>query len=342
MKPIAVVSVAALLALAACGHESKPSQPSLARPSAPPVSVQVAAAKREPRSQGEEVVGTVRARTVTLVSSSVMGTLRELRVAVGSRVRAGEVIARLSAGEIEAKAEQARARLAQAETNLRRAEELKARDALPSSSYDAALSERRVAQAALSEAQVMTGYTVIRAPLAGVVTEKRADVGDLALPGRPLLVIENADALRLEASLPEASASSVTVGQKLPVRIDALGRELVASVSEISPTADPVSRGVAIKLDLPEDPALRPGMFGRLVLLTLDETVLTVPTHALVRHGQLETVFVARDGKASLRLVRSGRRSADTVEIVAGLSDAELVVSSEARELRDGQLIAWK
>ncbi len=331
--------LAPLLLLAACHHDV-PAAASAEK--LPTIAVQTARAQRSPRVRSEEVVGTVRARTVTAVSASVMGTVRELRVSVGSHVRAGDVLVRLSAGEIDAKAEQARARLVQAETNLRRAQDLKARDAMPSSVFDAAQSEQRVAQAALSEAEVMTGYTVIRAPIAGVVTEKRADVGDLALPGRPIVVIENPDALRLEAALPETAASAIRRGQTLPVRIDALGREVAAVVSEVSPTADPTSRTVAVKLDLPQDPALRPGMFGRLLLLTQSGSALLIPDTALVRRGQLETVFVVDRGTALLRLVRSARVSDQTVEIVSGLSERELVVSADAAQLRDGQAIQVK
>jgi RND family efflux transporter MFP subunit len=328
-----------LSVLVAC-HQERPASTQPRQVAA--VAVQVSAVRREPRMQSEEVVGTIRARRVSAVSASVMGTLRELRVGVGSHVRAGDVIVKLSAGEIDAKAEQARARLAQADLNLRRAEELKARAVIPSAVFDDARSEQQVAQAALSEAEVMAGYTVIRAPISGVVSEKHADVGDMALPGRPLLVIENPDALRLEAALPETAASSIRVGQVLSARIDALGSVLAGRVSEISPTADPASRTVTMKLDLPREPALRPGMFGRLLLTTQAGEALLVPATALVRYGQLETVFIAHGGTVSLRLVRSGRSAESDVEILAGLSERELVVSHGATQLADGQAIAVK
>ncbi len=323
-----------LFFLTACQH-GEPPRPAMV--ALPKVVVQVAAARLVSRVDGDEVVGTVRARTVSAVSASVMGTVRELRVAVGSRVRAGDVLVRLAAGEIDAKAEQARARFLQAEINMKRAEGLKAREAMASSTYDTANAEFRVAQAALSEAEVMTGYTVIRAPVAGVVTEKLADVGDLALPGRPLLVIENPDVLRLEAPVPEANAASIHAGDALQVRIDALGKQLMASVVEVNPTADPASRTVVVKLDLPKDASLRSGMFGRLLLSTQADAALTVPRSALVRRGQLDTLFVVQNDTAKLRLVRTGRTLSDAVEILAGLSERELVVLDDPARLRDGQ-----
>ena len=185
----------------------------------------------------------------------------------------------------------------------------------------------------------MTEYMVIRAPSA-VSSPKAADVGDLALPGTPLLVIENTDALRLEAALPETAATNIRVGQILSARFDALGSTLAARVGEVAPTAEPASRTVAVKLDLPREPALRPGMFGRLLFTTQLGEALVVPETALVRQGQLETVFAVRNGVVSLRLVRSGRSVADDVEILSGLSEHEWIVSQGAAQLADGQAIA--
>ncbi|HEX7481565.1 MAG TPA: efflux RND transporter periplasmic adaptor subunit [Polyangiales bacterium] len=331
-KPLIVTSLLLGL-LGACGAEPAPK----AVAPLPTARVSTVAVQASAHAQSEEVVGTVRAKTVSALSASVMGAIAELRVSVGSHVRAGDVVVRLTAGEIEAKAAQARARYSQAEVNLHRVEHLRATDAVASSTYDSMLAEFQVAQAALAEAEVMRGYTVLRAPITGVVTEKRADVGDLALPGRPLIVIENADSLRLEAAVAEATAATLRVGQVLSVRLDALDRLVEAKLSEVSPTSDPTSRSVVVKLDLPSDPALRAGMFGRLLLAGDKSSALSIPETALTRQGQLDTVFVVNNGVAKLRLVRTGHREAAAVEILAGLGEHELVVRDDPSRLRDGQ-----
>jgi membrane fusion protein, multidrug efflux system len=328
------ITGAAAVALAACSHEAAlPKEVAL-----PTQKVQVAAAYVAEQGAAEEVVGTVRARSVAALSSSIMGTVRDLPLSVGSKVKAGQLVARLSAQEIEAKAEQARALLGQAEIALRRAEELKAQNAIAPAQYDAAVAQHRVALATVAEADVMRGYTTLRAPFAGVVTAKHAEVGDLALPGRPLLVLEDPTSLRLEAAVPEAMSRDLRVGARLPVRIDGIDGELAATVSEQAPTADPQSRTVLVKLDLPEHLAgLRPGMFGRLLMRATPTHAITIPEAAVVQRGQLETVFVVDDGKAKLRLVRSGRRQDGAVELLSGLQRGELVVVSEPDRLRDGQ-----
>lgn len=301
------------------------------------VPVRVEAARSEARPLGDEVVGTVRARDVAYVSSSVMGTIQMLKVKLGDPVRKGDVLIRLAAGEIDAKAAQAEAAFTRAKTDLARADKLRESRTIPEAQHEAARTQLALAQAALAEASAVRDYTVIRAPISGVVTAKESNVGDLALPGKPLLVIESPGALRLEAYVPEVSAAGLPIGRALTVRVDALAQELAASVGELSPTADAVSRSVLVKLDLPRAEGLRSGMFGRVSIARGQEQVLTVPAGALVRRGQLETLFVADHGRARLRLVRVGRDLSARAELLAGLEPGEPVIVSHPERLRDGQ-----
>ncbi len=326
-----------LIALAGCG--SHPPAHETRQPAAPAASVRVEESRELARAIGEEVVGTVHAKNTAMISSSIMGTVRDLRVTLGSPVRQGDVLVRLQAGEIEAKANQARAVFAQAEVNLRRATQLHASHSIPQAELDAADAQFRVAQAALAEAQVMAGYTTIRSPISGVVTAKESDVGDLAVPGHPLLVLESPGAMRLEAFVPETLAHRLARGTRMPVHVDALGRDFEATVAEQSPSADPASRTVLIKLDLPETPELRSGMFGRLVVPTGEDRAVTVPREALVRRGQMETVFVADHGHARLRIVRAGRSYDGRIELLSGLAGGEPVIVTHAERLLDGQAV---
>lgn len=330
--------IAALLALAVgCAeHEKKPVEPA----HLPTQRVRVSAARELTQPLYEEVVGTVRARNVTAISASVMGTVREFKVKLGSRVRAGDVLVRLSAGEVEARAVEARAVFAQAKLELSRAEQLKSGQSIAASQYDAARAQYDVAEAGLSAAETLRGYTQIRAPVAGVVSAKLSEVGELAVPGKPLLVLESPSALRLEASVPEAIAQNLRVGDSVSVRVDTLGRELTGSVAELSPSADPLSRTLLVKVELPATPELRAGMFGRLLVRAGDERVLLVPSSALLKRGQLEVVYVLEHGKAVLRLVRGGRTRGTDTEILAGLDDGEVTVASGAAGLVEGQPLA--
>ncbi len=289
------------------------------------------------RMVGEEVVGTVRAKDTVDVAPTVMGKILELRCTLGARVNAGDVIARLSLQELNARLDQARESLAQAELELARVTRLHAMGALPGAEYDAVVSRHRIAQAARAEAATMAGYAVVRAPFAGVVTSKPANAGDMAMPGRALCVIEDPSTLRFEAAVPEQLARAFAVSARIQVSLDSLDTTLTATVAEISPNADAASRTVLVKLELPNDPRLRPGAFGRATVPASEVRALTVPDRAVIRHGQLEAVYTVVDGTARMRLVRSGRRMNDRIELRSGVREGEQIVIEGADTLVDGQ-----
>ena len=187
----------------------------------------------------------------------------------------------------------------------------------------------------------MQGYTRITAPFDGVVTRKIADVGDLAMPGKPLLALEAPQGLRFEADVPEALIDHVKPDAELPVRLNNTTAEpLMGRVTEISPAAEAVSRTFLVKLDLPDRPGLRAGQFGRVQVPVGESTTPLVPQGALSTRGQMEFVTVVKDGRAALRIVRTGRTVGGQVEIIAGLDPGEQVVVSGA--VRDGQPVEVK
>jgi RND family efflux transporter MFP subunit len=199
---------------------------------------------------------------------------------------------------------------------------------------DAAAAELRTAEIAL-------GDTRIAAPATGVVVDRRVEPGDLAVPGQPLLVLDDPRVYRLEALVGESAVGRVGLGQRVPVVLDAIGRTLEGRVAEIIPAADPASRTVTVKLDLPAAPGLRSGLFGRARFPAGERQALLVPIAALVERGQLTAVYVVDDERvARLRLVTSGARRADRVEILSGLEAGERVVVEGASRLTDGARVA--
>jgi multidrug efflux pump subunit AcrA (membrane-fusion protein) len=110
-------------------------------------------------------------------------------------------------------------------------------------------------------------------------------------------------------------------------------------VVEVSPTADAASRTFLVKLDLPASPELRAGQFGRAAVPVGESKSLRIPASAIVQRGQMEIVFVKEDGKARLRLVRTGKIFPDGVEILAGLSEGDAVILTDPASLVDGQSV---
>lgn len=282
----------------------------------------------------EEVVGTVRSKQRALVEAKVSGRVLEYSATPGTAVKAGEPLARLDVQEIQAKVDQARAQLDQAQRDFDRQKQLIASNATTRQDFDAAVARVKIGTGALSEAETMLGYARVTAPFDGVVTRKLADVGDLAMPGKPLLEIEAPTALRFEADLPEAILDRVKLGDRLPVR---LTRVIEGTVSEISPVADPVSRTFLVKLDLPPAAGLRTGQFGRVSVPVAETRLLLVPQDAVLKRGQMEMVFVARDGRASLRLVKTGKQLDTHIELLSGIEEGEQVIVGAGSKLTDGQ-----
>jgi membrane fusion protein, multidrug efflux system len=300
---------------------------------------------------------------------------REL-AARADRARAARAEAEMSLDEVQRTLEEAQAGLRSAEADQVYAEatatryrQLWQRELISAQEYEAVEAKRKSGAAAVEQAQariaslharekqmryrieaagaelrtaeIALGDTRIVAPVTGVVVARRVEPGDLAIPGQPLLVLDDARAYRLEAVVGESAVGRVRLGQVLPVLIDSLGRTLQARVSEIIPAADPASRTVTVKLDLPAEPGLRSGLFGRARVPADERQALLVPLAALIERGQLKTVYVVDDqAVARLRLVTTGVRHADRVEILSGLEAGERLVVEGASRLRDGARVA--
>ena len=322
-----------LLVLAGCGRERE-SAPAAPLPAA---AVRVHTIQRLERVATEEVVGTVRARLRAVIEAKISGKIDRMAVVPGQTVRQGALLARIEAREVEARLEQALAVREQAAADLKRYASLREQNILAESQYDAAQSKFRVADAAVSEAETLLGYTDVHAPFSGVITSKHADVGDLAAPGKPLLELEDARTLRLEADVPEAVVGALTLGDRLSVRLAAVDGELRGVVSEIAPASDPGSRTFLVKLDLPAVQGVRAGQFGRVLVPVGGSATVRVPASAVVARGQMEFVVVAAEGTARLRIVKTGKRAGDDVELVSGVEAGETVVVDDPGALVDGQ-----
>jgi RND family efflux transporter MFP subunit len=305
----------------------------------PAATVRVATVAPGARTASEEVVGTVQARLSATVEAKISARVDRFPAVIGQRVRAGGLLVELDSREIRARLAQALAVRDQAKSDFERFEALLAREAVTRAEYDAALARQRVAEAALAEAETMLAHTRVVAPFDGVVVRKHADVGDLAAPGRPLIRLEDPTNLRLEVDVPEALVDRIRVGATLRVRIDTAVSDLAGTVAEIAPTADPASRTFRAKVDLPAESGLRAGQFGRVSIPVAEVAALRVPASAVLRRGQLEIAFAVEDGRARLRLVKTGKRTGDEVEVLSGVDAGETIVVEGVHALSDGQRV---
>ncbi len=311
-----------------------------------------------------EAVGTLRAAQTSQLASQMMGNIVEIRVHEGDRVQRGQVLAVLDDAQPRAVLDRAAAAdlasqqgitaadsdLALAEATFKRYQtlyekksvspqefdEVKARYQAAEARRDMARAGQTQAKAAVQQAHTALGYARILAPFDGLVTEKKADVGVLVSPGMPIFTVEDLRRYRLEATVNETDLKYVRMGQQISVVIDAVGdKEFKGKVVEIVPAADAASRSFLVKIEIPSDPALRSGLFGRAQFSRGERSSLLIPRTAVVERGQLQGIYVLDQNKiANLRYITLGKPSGGQVEVLAGLQAGEtLIADPGSREL---------
>ena len=319
-----------VIGVSGCGSSGPEKMPS----ESPRVKVQVYRVEERAELATEQMPGSVRAKLRASIEAKISGTIEKMPVSEGQSVQEGQLLAELDVQEIRSKLEQATAMHEQAQRDLSRFAALRKQQALTQQEYEGMQAKATVARAAAEEAQTMLGYAKVTAPFNGIITRKLSNVGDLASPGRPLFEIEDPATLRFEASVPESLIARITPGIQVPVLIS--GQNIAGTVAEVSPTADPNSRTFLVKFDLGPVSGIRSGQFGHVRVPSGNAKSILIPATAVQQRGQMEIVFVIRDGRAWLRLVRSGRQLPGQVELVAGLDEGEHIAAAIPVDLRDG------
>jgi RND family efflux transporter MFP subunit len=267
---------------------------------------------------------------------------------------------RSSAPEADSAVTGAKAQLDLAQTTFNRMQDLWNKKSISNQEFDEASARLKSAQAAYEMARarrsqldaqaarvqqevrvtdVARSYAEIVAPFAGIVTAKSVDPGTLAQPGAPLLTIEREGAYRLEASVEESRLPAIRVGQPVSVVLNGLDRTFEARVSEIVPAVDAASRSYTVKIDLPAVPTLRSGAFGRALFSLGSRSPLTIPAAAVTERGQLQSVLVAENGVAHTRMITTGQKATDQMEVLSGLTAGEKVIYPVPPGLSDGAAI---
>jgi len=281
---------------------------------------------------------------------------RELDVS-SLRAEAAREEVRTALPEADSAVAAAKANLDLAQTTFGRMQGLFEKKSISNQEFDESSAKLKAAQAAYEMAQarrvqlnsklaqadqevrfteVTRSYADVLAPFTGVVTAKSVDPGSLALAGAPLLTIEREGAYRLEASVEESRLRMIRVGQPVSVTLDSLDHTLEARVSEIVPAVDAASRTYTVKIDLPALTALRSGVFGRAAFQLGSRSLLAVPAGAVRERGQLQSVMVADNGVARTRLITTGQKVKDHVEVLSGLTADEKVIFPVPQSLSDG------
>jgi multidrug efflux pump subunit AcrA (membrane-fusion protein) len=196
-------------------------------------------------------------------------------------------------------------------------------------------------EAEVDAARVALQYSGIVAPIDGVVTARHAEPGMLAAPGTQLLTLEDDRTYELEVTVEESRAANIAVGQRTLIEIGALESPTIEGrVREIVPYSDPATRTYTVKLEITtpllRNRTVRSGFFGRAFLPAGERQALVIPESAVIRRGQLEGVYVVQNDAALFRLVKTGKRYDQGIEVISGLSPGARIVTAPAGEVSDG------
>ena len=323
-----------VLALAGCGREEP------AKPSSPTQQLDTAAVEVrdvELSTSAEAVVEAVRQSTV---AAQIAGRIIELRFDVGDYVKKGEVIVRIderaaaqALAASEAQVRQAEAALRNARAEYERARQLVSQKFLSQAALDRAEAEYKAAQERVSallagagQAATERGFATVVAPYSGVVSARHVELGEMAIPGKPLMTGFDPGTLRVTATVPQAQVAAIQAGAKARIELPSVARWIEAAQLTVIPAADPRTHTTQVRIGLPpEVRGIYPGIYARAYFVTGRKSALLVPRAAVIRRSEVTAVYVVSES-IQLRQVRLGTAGDETsVEVLAGLKAGERV-----------------
>lgn len=334
----------AALGLVACGAEKSAT--------VPPAATALKSAAVELRVVDDTVTAdaVVEAVRQSTVSAQIAGRVVELRFDVGDYVKRGEVIVRIderavaqAAAASEAQVAEASAALANARVQLERTRTLVAQKFLSPSALDKAEADAKAAQsrvtallAGAGAAQTERSFATVVAPYSGIVSARHVELGEMAVPGKPLMTGFDPGSLRVVATVPQSQIAAIQAGAgsgSARIEVPSASTWFDAKSVTVVPAADPRTHTTRVRIDLKDDALVKgakglfPGVFARAHFATGKSTRLMVPRQAVLRRSEVTAVYVIDDkGAAQLRQVRLGTAGDErAVEVLAGLKAGERV-----------------
>jgi RND family efflux transporter MFP subunit len=276
------------------------------------------------------------------VTSTISGYIQEIAVREGDRIDAGDLLVRIDPSKVKRAIAQAEATVTAAQAELEDANDdvRKYRVLVASESISderlrkAVLRQKRTraelhkAEAELQAQRADLDYIEIRSPATAQVAKRLLSVGDLSLPGNPILHLESLQGIEFETYVPETILIQLQPGQPVSIQLDGLQREVDGQITAIVQSQDPITRSGKVKVLLSGLTDVMPGMFGRATFITGSDTHLTVPESSLVTRAGMEGVFIiTKNGDVSFVSVHTGARRGDRRIIHAGLRPEDHVLT---------------
>ena len=297
----------------------------------------------EPRNIESVVTaaGALSSKNSSVLSGKVMGRVVALNVHEGDQVAEGRLLMKIESGEITAQVIQAQAAYNNAKLQYDRIKSLYDATASTQMEMDHATLGLETAQAGLRAAKAMESYTIITAPIAGQIVEKKINLGEMAMPGQPLIKIEDNRNLRLEVTVREQDILQIRPGAAVKVQIDAMpGKDIAGKVSQVVPASDIRTHSFIVKIDIPADKGLITGMYGKAFFTLGKHEAIMVPKTAVVEMSGIAGVYIlSGDETALFQMVQLGADHGDQVEVVTGLKKGDKVVADQRSGRLEGKKV---
>ncbi|VAW49772.1 Efflux transporter, RND family, MFP subunit, AcrA/E family [hydrothermal vent metagenome] len=296
------------------------------------------------------VPGSVVPEQKASIASRLLGYIQALDVQVGQTVKQGELLFSIDSADIKSQINQANAAYKQALAGLKDAKldyhrfrKLYQEESVSKQQFDKMRLQYSVAQqnvaaakSSLNQAKEQLHYANVKAPFDGVVVEKLAVAGDLAAPGKPILVIENASSLSVQTEVAGELFAVLRLGDEVQIVLDGQPKPFMGTVYTLVGAANPKTRTHTVKLSLPENLNVNSGTFARVSFKRGTRQTMMVPKTAIVNRADIEGVFVMKEGRASFHMVRLGAEIGEMIEVLSGLALGEKIVVSNTQTLLNG------
>ena len=337
---------ASLLLLAACetggDQAAAKAEGTAEEEERPPVPVEVRGTQRGDVFAVYTGTASLESDEDALVVAKVGGEVKRIFAEEGQRVGAGEILARLDGDRLRLEMERAYANLQKLQQEYDRNVELHEKGLVSAGAFENIKFDLDSQRAAYNLAKLELGYTEIKAPIAGIVSERFIKVGNTIAVSDPVFHITDLDPLLAYLFVPEREFRRLRPGQAADVTLDAIPEETFpAEILRISPVVDPQTGTFKVTLAVSDaQDRLKPGMFGRFqIVYDARENAIMVPRMAVIDDDDRQSVFVVENGQAQRRQVEVGYSRGEFVEIVSGLTDGERVITIGQTGLAEGAMV---